>query len=351
MKFNIKKLLTRLAKGVLFLLLFLMVFNYTDTVLRNKEATETLHLVSWRPDNYYDVILAGSSHMEYSIQPAQLFGEFGILSCNTATAAQSIPNSYFMIKEMVERHKPELVVLDLFCLFYHDTYFSPTRFHQATDCFPLSLNKIDAIHSLVKEGHSEFYINYLLYHGRWKELEKRDYVIRGEFEESFQFVNGLQVFEEPFVPLDPSDTAEIPAVSLEYLKKIVDFCKEKDVELLLTVIPYRADEDNNNTSALFQQQVYNTAAKLAEEWDVDFINTLYCLDELDFDFTADMIESSHVNVKGSRKVGEFYGEYIRDHYDIPDRSEDKKYDEWHTFYERFLASEAEFLAEELVPRQ
>lgn len=350
MKFNYKKLLKCLAKGVVFLLLFLMIFNYTDFVLRQKTETETLHLIAERPNDYYDVILAGSSHMQYSIQPALLYGEYGIVACNTATAAQSVPNSYFMIKEMAARHKPELVVLDLFCLFYDDVYFSPTRFHQATDCFPLSLNKLDAIGSLVKEGHSEFYINYLLYHGRWKELKKTDYVLRDDFHETYQFINGLEIFDEPYAPLDPDDTADIPEIPLEYLKKIVDFCKEEDIELLLTVIPYRADQDNNDTSAVFQQQVYNTAAKLAEEWDVDFLNTLYCLDELDFDFTADMIEYSHVNVGGSRKVGEFYGKYLKENYDLPDRTGDKKYAEWQGFYEDFLATEAELLSVELIPR-
>ena len=329
-----KKAILRVAKFLLFVAVFLSMYTFSRDVLRNKSESEALGVIMQQPDRTYDVVLAGPSHMQYAVQPAQLFGEQGIAACNVSTAAQSIPTSYYVIKEMIDRHEPRLVVLDLFCLFYPDNYFAPARFHQAIDNFPLSANKTDAILNLAKEDKSEYFLNYLLYHNRWKELKRFDYTIHDEKNETFQYLIGNTAFTTPFVPAE--GTAEIPEVPLTYLKKLVTLCKETDTELLLTVIPYRGDVDNNNTSAVLQQQMYNTVEKLAEEWGVDYFNGLHHLEDFDFDFTTDMREFSHVNLNGGHKVSAFYGEYLRKHYDIPDHSDDPAYAHWNEDYAEYL---------------
>lgn len=322
-----KKHIKAIAKVLLFVFLFAMIYTYSRDVLRNKSESEALGIIVKEPDGMYDVILAGPSHMQYAMQPAQLFGEFGIAACNTATSAQSIPTSYYIIKEMIDRHDPELVVLDLFCLFYPDNYFTPTRMHQAIDNFPLSKNKAEAITDLVKDDKSEFFLNYLLYHSRWKELQRFDYTAHKEHNEKYKLLFECQPFDEPFIPT--YEKSDIPEIPLKYLNKLVALCKETDTELLLTVIPYRADIDNNNTSAVLQQQMYNTVEELAKEWGVGYINGLHHLKEMNFDFSTDMFEDSHVNVFGSNKVTNYYGKYIIDNYDIQDRYKEEKYSDWH----------------------
>lgn len=336
MKQNTKNILISVSKVVLFLALFLSLYVWSRDVLRDKSHSQALGIIMKQEDNRYDVILAGPSHMQHAIHPAQLFGEYGIASCNTSTAAQSIPTSYYVIKEMIQRHDPELVVLDLFCLFYPDVYFTPARFHQAIDNFPLSRNKLEAIYDLAYEDRAEFILNYLLYHERWKSLTREDFNVYSEFNETYQLLQGTESFPDPFVPVAESETAPVPEIPLDYLKRIVDLCKETDTELLLTVIPYRADVDNNDTSAILQQQMYNTVAQYAEEWNVDFFNGLHYLEDMDFDFNTDMVEYSHVNMSGSKKLSAYYGRYLVDHYDLPDRSEDPAYTDWYEDYESYL---------------
>lgn len=333
---NIKQIALKTAKLLLFAVLFLVIYSYSREVLRNKSESEALGVIMKQPNDTYDVILCGPSHMQYAVQPALLFGEFGIASCNTSTAAQSIPTTYYVIKEMVERHDPELVVLDLFCLFYPENFFAPARFHQAIDNFNLSPTKVEAVLDLADESQSEYLINYLLYHTRWKELTRDDYKVHDEYHEKYQHHMIRYAYPEPFTPV--YDKADVPDVPLEYLKKIVDYCKETDTELLLTVIPYRADIDNNDTSAILQQQMYNTVEELAKQWDVEYFNALHHLDEMSFDFSTDMIEWSHINAYGAEKVTRYYGKMIKDNYDIPDRSQDEKYLEWHEDYKEYLAT-------------
>lgn len=328
---------TTFFKAAVLVLLLVLMYACLNAIFIGKSGNSHMAKIVLAKDGTYDVILAGPSHMQLAVQPAQLFAEQGIASCNISTSAQSVPTTYHLLKEMIARHDPELVVVDLFCLFQPEKLFSPSRLHQAIDFFPLSRNKIEAVQDLVTENQREFYIPFIYYHNRWNCLERDDYVMYLYSNETYQLLEGLEVFDTPFTPVPEDQTAEIPEIPLRYLEQIVTLCKETDTELLLTVIPYRADLDNNDTSAIYQQELYNTVAQLAQEWDVPYLNGLYYLDEMNFDFTTDMVEYSHVNASGAVKVSAFYGSYLREHFQFPDRSQDPDYAHWYADYEEYLS--------------
>lgn len=311
MKKKTFELLKKTGKFLLFAVLFLTLYTYSREVLRDKSEAEALGVILSESEKSYDVVLFGSSHIQYAIEPKILREKYSISSANTATAAQSVPTSYYVMSEMIERCHPKIAVLDLFCVFYPENYFTDTRFHQAIDNFPLSKTKIEAVEDLVGDNKSEFYINYMLYHGRWKNLTRYDYTIKKEFDEEEQVLDATTPFANDFVPLDKSVKGEIPPVPLEYLEKIVKLCKESGTELILTVIPYRADVDNNSVTGIYQQSMYNTVEDLAKKWGVEYINMLDMTEEIGFDFETDMAEFSHVNKSGAKKVSEYFGELLK----------------------------------------
>ena len=128
---------------------------------------------------------------------------------------------------------------------------------------------------------------------------------------SYSHTPHITAYENDFVPLDENVTGNIPPVPYEYLEKIVKLCKETDTELILTVIPYRADVDNNSVTGVYQQSLYNTVKVLAENWDVEYINLLHHLEPMGFDFKTDMAEFSHLNMSGSTKVSEYFGAILK----------------------------------------
>lgn len=326
-----------MAKFLLLILLLVLMLICLNSVFIGKSDNQHMSKIVHAPDGTYDVLLVGSSHMQHAIQPAQLFGEQGIASCNISTPVQSIPTSYHLLREMIARHDPEVVILDLYAISFQQKLHSPHRLHQAIDFFPLSKRKIEAVRDLVTENRNEFYFPFILYHNRWKELTRVDYLMYQHTNEAFQLLEGLEVFDIPFEPLPENQTAEIPEIPLNYLEKIVSLCRETDTQLLLTVIPYRADKQTlEGLSNDYHQQLYNTVTYLAQEWGVTYFNALYHLDELEFDFTTDMLEYSHVNTSGSVKVSKFYGAYLREHFDIPDRSQDPDYAHWYDDYNLYL---------------
>lgn len=350
---KIKKTAPAVAKLLLFVFLFLTIYNYTDAAFRGSNMHNAIPLVAKQPDESYDVILAGSCHMQLSIQPAQLFAEYGIASCNTGSAAQSIPLSYFLIKEMIDRHSPELVVLDLFTLYEGKPFAADSWAHEALDGLPLTINKARAINELMDEGRKHFYFNYIFYHSRWKELEKADYHLETTVAEKYQFsVDGIAEFPGPFSPVDPEETAEIPELAREYIEKTIKLCKETGTELLLTVTPYRADMTNDSKEASEDiQRLFNSAAKLAEEYGVDYFNCLHHIEDVGLDFMEDYVDASHVNAIGSEKVSRYYGQYLRDNYQLPDRSEDKAFRDWHEDCEEYLKVLEERKANCIAPEE
>ncbi len=333
-RFSILQMIGKIALLLLPLVAFFVVMS---PVVTRKQDDSNLKQILEQPDHTYDVIFAGTSHSLLAFQTPQLFGEQGIAACNISTNSQSIPLSYHMLREMIRRHDPKLVVLDLFYLYVPGKTAYCASAHQALDPFPLSKAKAEAIMDLERDDMLEFFFQFFFYHSRWKELKKSDYIAPTEPAQTHYALYKARVpFPDPFTPVPESEIGAIPAIPLDYLKKIVELCNETDTRLLLTVVPYRADVMHNDTPGEYYQRLYNHAAQLAKQWNVDYLNTLHKLDDIGINFNTDLLDYSHVNSAGAEKVTSFYGEYLKAHYDLPDRSKDPAYAGWHEDYAEYL---------------
>ena len=53
-------------------------------------------------------------------------------------------------------------------------------------------------------------------------------------------------------------------------------------------------------------------------------------------FHTDLHDRGHLNPSGARKVTDYLGNYIKNHYEIPDRRLDKYYSNWFSEYEDYI---------------
>lgn len=98
------------------------------------------------------------------------------------------------------------------------------------------------------------------------------------------------------------------------------------IEVLLVYLPYPAPKD--------ARLEVNSVYAVAEEYGVNYINFV----EMDnvVDYTTDCYDSgSHLNPSGARKVTDYLGRYMKEHYNIPDRRNDKNYGRWFDDYETY----------------
>ncbi len=325
------------AKALLFVLAFLLVFNGVNDTLRLKTYAAYSYPFYQEEQGSIDVVLAGSSHMLNGVLPMQLWQEQGIASYNIAQNAQSMPVTYYAVKDAIDRQHPKLVVVDTYHILFDTLYNegSLRLLHDTFDNMPTSLTKLLGIHATIEGAkEEEFYLPIELYHGRWKELKKIDFTPVENYTKGAHLNYGVTEYGD-FPILAEDDTTEIPAVQLTYLNKLIDLCEGTGTPLLLINLPHYATGENERF-----QRLANAVAAVAEAKGVPYLNFFHMLDEVPIDFTTDMKDEGHMNPAGAAKVTAYLGQYIMAQYDIADRRDDPAWASWKDAYDRYVSYDA-----------
>lgn len=289
----------------------------------------------------YDVLFLGTSHVMFGVNPLEIWNEFGITSYNWGSPTCTLPMIYWKLKCILETSKPKLVVVDCLRASWSEKAYNNERMHQAFDAFDLSWTKVLAIEDLMdnwdlysRQDRLNMLSPLASYHTRWDDIQKID------FENSYVNTKGCEFEARVGKPVEISHTTESLEVTYEmfgvdYLKKIISLCRENDIQLLLTYLPYP-------TSSYWKRES-NMIQDVADEYGADYLNftDIDCVD-YDVDF-AD--SDSHMNAAGQKKMSHVLGEYIRGHYEgIPDRREDEALAaEWNILYSEQIAERVELL--------
>lgn len=306
------------VRGLVFLAALALLLTVAERVTVDKNsAAQTLAFYE-EPKDSLDVLFLGSSRVMCGIYPLQLMEEQGIAAFDCAGSAQVIAQSYFQLREALTRQSPRLVVVEVSTVSNGNLLTGDPNFvHAQLDYFRSLPVRMEAIRTLIpKDDRMEFYFPLLRFHSRVADLDRRDLipVVDGG--------KGCIVYEgttagagtpEWVPPEDKSPVEEIPA---EYLRKIVALCREQGAEVLFLLIPA------NKPAEL--QRVHNGAADLAEELGVPYLDLRRCVEEMGFDYEQDLYDATHCNSGGAAKVTAYVGEYLKAHYDLPDRREETK---------------------------
>lgn len=320
-------------KPIIFVLIFLWGIYSLNQILINKEERENISTFYEEPENSIDVIFAGTSHPLNGFYPMEMWNSHGIASYNISQSGQMLPVTYYGIQEALRFQTPKVIVLDLYYIIKERKYGNVGMTHNSIDNYKWSSVKLRCILDAVDpKEQKNFLFPFRLYHSRWKELEKKDFFLRSNVKRGANINFGIEENEIPKL-LYTDAKSEIPEVSLEYLTKIITLCKEKEVPLLFTILPYHVGEDNDRKEAQEQLAIYNTVLELAEEYEIDCVNYFEILDKIDFDWATDLYDKTHLNYFGGKKVSLYMAEYLQKNYNIPNHKEDLEYQRWHEDYE------------------
>ncbi len=306
-----------------------MIYNVT----KRKEAYAK-SLDFFNQEQNFDVLFFGSSHVMNGILPMQLWDNYGIISYNMAQSSSTIAISYYNLKLACKETKPKLIVIDTYRIELDDKLYRKNisnSMHNTFDAYPLSYEKYKAIAELfdgkdIIENEFEYLFNFSLYHARWKELEKDDFSIKNTYGKGASYLvqiakpNKIINFDNVGI-YDKEET-----VNMEYLRKIIEYCKSNDIEILVTYLPFPANEKEIASSKYVQT--------ICDEYNVNYINFLniklinYSIDCKD--------ANSHLNVSGARKVTEYLGKYIMENYNISNQRENKAYSFWYEDYNEYI---------------
>lgn len=313
------------ARAIIFLLLFLFLFQTIAGILRNKNSASASAAFYGEPKDSLDVLFMGSSHMLNAVSPMQLWEEHGIASNNLAQNGQVLPVSYYALQEALRWQKPKLVVLDIYKVVQDSLIDSKVNLHFTLDNMRFGLPKLRAVFDLLpSEDRVEYLLDLILYHTRWKELTKEDFQQLDTTERGAQALFTTSPPYEGWNVVPENETAVPAEVEIHYLEKIVELCRREGVELLLVAVPFSTPESDD----LNRQATVNAMTAYAQAWGVPFVNLMHRTEEMGFDFSTDMADVYHVNWRGMEKVTAWFGTYLTGKYDLPDHRGETKYKNW-----------------------
>ena len=268
----------------------------------------------------FDVFFLGTSHMMDSVFPMELWRDYGIASYNLANPAETLEATYWTLRLAPEHHTPRVVVVDVCYLGKAQSEVTTRRMgHLFMDEIPLSALKLQAIWSLYPEGErAEFVFPLVTYHTRWEELFEGSEPMT----DAQPITRGAELRVGRSAPGPYARTTDMDArdtAGKQALYRLIELCRERGIEVVLTAIPYPADEAT--------QKMMNSAQLIAEETGVPFLN-LFDIEGL-VDFATDCYdEASHLNPDGGAKVTRYLGEYLSEEYGFENRRNDPAYAHW-----------------------
>ena len=292
---------------------------------KNDDGIYDMELFYELPENSVEVLVLGSSHAYCGFNTGVLWREQGIPAYILAGSQQPMWNSYHCLVEALKYQKPSLVVLEGYMTYIDTPYRDDSMVIRNTFGMRWSRNKIEAIKaSAPRDRWIDFLLSYTQYHTRYNDLTFRDIL---PYQDDVMYENwkgttlkfNTEAKETPQVA-DVSERDPLEPRTEEYYRKILQLCTEKDVPLLVVCTPYATTPE--------KQMRFNTAADIAAEYGVPFVDCNVMYDEVGMDFATDMADDGHLNAPGAAKFTSWFGQYLADHYDIPDHRGDDAYETW-----------------------
>ena len=329
-----KKKIWGFLKAVVFCALMLGVVAGVSRLVERKESIEKMKPFLDRAEEY-DVLFLGDSIMNTGVFPMEIWEKYGITGYNIASYGNTLPITYWALQNALDYASPKLVVLDVQGA--GKTYKlsgNSSDVHTAFDCYPISRTKVAALDDLMDDPYAvddsgvayvdmkwEYLFTLGKYHARWSELTSEDIHPVYNREKGAKSVIAVADAQDYDLIDENMATEENGQWGFVYLRRIIEDCQNRGIDVLLVHLPYPATEE--------QQMDANAVYYIAEEYGVDYIDFVSMDDTVDY--ATDCFDAhEHLNPSGARKVSDYLGRYIAEHYAMADHRGEEKYAAWET---------------------
>lgn len=271
-------------------------------------------------------MILGSSHAFEDFNTGTLWDEYGMASYILAGSVQPLWNTYYYLKEALKTQTPELIVLEGYLTTWSEDYIDDSTIIKNNYGLKWSRDKVNSMKvSAPKDKWPEFFLEYEQYHARYTELESgdkkknRDYRLYDDWKGYCCNMATTQL--ESIDVREVTERVPLYGKTEKYYRAIIELAKENNIPIIVIISPYAGIN-------IEDQQIFNTASDIAEEYDVPFINCNTLVSEINLDYSTDAGDFAHLNYKGSQKYSSYIGKYLKDNYDISDRRDNVKYESW-----------------------
>lgn len=255
------------------------------------------------PENSLDVLFLGTSIAYTDMIPAVIYRQSGLTSFSMAGPEQSMTESYYYLREATKTQSPKLVVLEVTGLLLDN---EPDYDFINIDSMPQGLNRLQCMAQTVPSNE---WIKYMfplwVYHSRWAEVSEQE--IRLQLEPASPDLNGgwtvlreVKAFDS-YEPKLETYTEKSFQTGAEALRRIVDYCREQDISLLLCMSP---------RCNVMKPETVEKLHALLDTLDADFADFDLMRDQIGIDDQTDFYDNSHLNVFGAEKFSCYLANYF-----------------------------------------
>lgn len=286
------------------------------------------------PENKIDIVCIGSSNMFTAFSPAYIYENYGYTACDIGMSYQTPVRSYSFLTEFLETQSPKLLILDTDMLYDKfptqesiekiDAQRQPNAYDEAVEKQEIFFSRFsDSRFSDIISSHiSIFQLNDHWKH--WRDFLPQSLLQSYTQEVEYPCEHGYK-YRAKIVEAKKSnlftETDKLEEIDYEYMiyyQKMLDLCKENDIEVLLVEMP---------TVRSWSTQRHNAVSKIAEENDIEFIDFNYLYDDIELNLKKDFFDGkNHLNYTGAKKVSKYIGEKLEQEELLTDHRGDADYE-------------------------
>ncbi len=325
MKSKYKKVLSVGVFCAIVLVIFIFLNSLFQPIWHSWDSISSAEEFYAEPKNRIETVFVGSSIAVAGITPMELYDDYGICAYNLSTVNQPTMASYYWVEEAYRLH-PETLKTVVFDVSSLRSGAGESYYHKAFDYMKLSEVKLRAIKEYAdgdKEKFLAFMLPFAAYHNRWNELDAADvnyytedtlYSQRGFFfSDDFYKTSNMEkvlVLDSTLDKNAEPATDEFVKDGIEYFERMVEFCKEHDIELVLTKLPTRR----------WSSGLHHAVQDLADKNGLDFVDYNFSplYDQVNFVFPFDCFDDHHLNYYGAHKITKLLGEYLAKNCEVTD---------------------------------
>ncbi len=326
-------------RAVIFLAIAAILFcgvNYMvrpvwSNVNNSYESTECLY---GEPEDTIETLFLGTSVMMQGVSPMELYENYGICAYNLAQSNQPAMVSYYWLQEAYRLNPDTLdtVVFEVTSLVRADREdawyqrdlsamrFSGVKLRAARQFGIKNLNRDDMPFTEYVEteinGIAQILLPVITFHDRWQELGAQDllkawytgdYYNRGfvlTVDSEIDAEDDLTSINFPVYRLNESaDPVRLRSMSSRYFRKIVRFCRDHDIQLILLKTPVNEG---------WSSEKHNAVQEQADHYKVDFLDYNFAplIDDMDYNPGSDSRDGMHLNYSGASKLTEDIGRFL-----------------------------------------
>lgn len=299
-------------------ILLVLVIAFSALATRALTPPRSKYGCMWRaygaePENSVDVLYLGTSVAYSNMIPAVIYRESGLTSFSMAGPVQTMAESYYYLRQALRTQHPSLVMLDISgLLLCNDPNYDFTNISY----MPAGLNKLRcAIATAPASDLFRYVFPLYVYHSRWNEVswsEIKENLSPAKTDPNAGWTMLTKV--TPFVEYEPrleTYTEESFRTGSAYLRKIVEYCSNENVGLLLCMSP---------RCSTMRPETAEKLSDLLSSLDAEYVDFDTLRQEIGVDDSADFYDSSHLNVYGAEKFSCYLASWFTDRLGLTSRA-------------------------------